>query len=162
MKKRPRLRQSEPERKGMVKSYFDSIVGQERSKTKKYGRGFTVIRVDFDNFEVINDLYGHLHSQGALREFAVLVGNSIRPSDLLITYGGEKFLLVVQGVSETENKVLIERMTRNFMKWNKENGCDDYQLSFRYGTAIFNGTKDLKLVIEEADSEIYNKASDKI
>jgi diguanylate cyclase (GGDEF)-like protein len=170
MKRKLRLRRSNPELKGQVlreavtglfnKSYFDATIREQINRTKRYGGGFILIRVDFDNFKVLNEMYGSLHGMGVLKEFAVLLGNSIRPSDLLISYGNEKFLLVVQGASEMGSNVLLERMTRNLMKWNKEYGCEDYQLTFSYGTAIFDGTRDLTAVSEEADSELHkNKES---
>ncbi len=132
------------------------MVWQEIRNTKRYRGKFTLIRVDFENFKILQEMYGHLHARGVFREFEIILGNSIRASDLLITFGNEKFLLVVEGTSALENNVLIERMTRNFVKWNRENGSADYRLSFRYGIAIFDGKKNLRAVAREAEADMDN------
>jgi diguanylate cyclase (GGDEF)-like protein len=68
-------------------------VALERASREK--RTLVVALVDLDLFKGINDTYGHLAGDAALRWFAAAVGAAIRPYDSAGRYGGEEFLLVL-------------------------------------------------------------------
>ncbi len=144
------------------RTYFDLMIKQEIKKAKRYGGRFSVSVIDIDNFKYINDTYGHLHGDGILREFALILKNSVRESDLLIRYGGDEFIIVSPETSTAENDGMIGRIKRNIHLWNKEYESENYSLSFSHGFAVFDKEKDLKQVLEEADAKMFrNKKHNK-
>lgn len=58
--------------------------------------------VDINNFKGINDTYGHIIGDAALKHIAKVIRSSIRKDDVLIRYGGDEFLLVFQKIGEKE------------------------------------------------------------
>ena len=137
------------------RAYFDLVIKQEIKRAKRYGGGFTVHIVDINNFKHINDTYGHLHGDGILREFALMLKNSIRESDLLVRYGGDEFVIISHETSAAQDGGMMARIRRNISLWNKVYGSENYSLSFSHGAAVFEKGHELKEVLEKADARMY-------
>jgi GGDEF domain-containing protein len=65
---------------------------------------------DLDHFKMINDLHGHSAGDQALRVFAGVLRDGLRPGDLLGRYGGEEFVVVLPDCDETEAVKVLERI----------------------------------------------------
>ena len=58
----------------------------------------TVVLADIDHFKQINDTYGHLAGDEALRRFSAALAAGVRSYDHVGRYGGEEFLLILVGI----------------------------------------------------------------
>jgi len=67
----------------------------ELDRARREGAKVIVALVDLDHFKRLNDAYGHLAGDEALRRFAAAVGGALRSYDHAGRYGGEEFLLVL-------------------------------------------------------------------
>lgn len=67
---------------------------------------FAVAMIDIDNFKFINDHFGHLTGDQAIKAAAGLIRNGIRESDLAFRYGGEEFLLILKKTSRDPHKLV--------------------------------------------------------
>lgn len=65
---------------------------------------------DLDHFKAINDAHGHDTGDRALRLFARVLRDSIRPRDLLARYGGEEFVAVLPDCSLADARIVAERI----------------------------------------------------
>ena len=63
--------------------------------------GALLIFFDLNDFKRINDERGHLAGDECLTRFATALTHCFRPTDAVIRYGGDEFLVVAAGVSET-------------------------------------------------------------
>ena len=65
---------------------------------------------DIDNFKTINDEYGHLFGDEVLRKVSIACTNVIRESDLFGRYGGDEFVIMLQGASLEDGKMKAEQI----------------------------------------------------
>jgi two-component system, cell cycle response regulator len=67
----------------------------ELSRSRRYGRSLSVLMADIDHFKKVNDQYGHLVGDQALRWVATTLQNELRSMDFLCRYGGEEFCAIL-------------------------------------------------------------------
>jgi diguanylate cyclase (GGDEF)-like protein len=72
-----------------------------------------VLFVDLDGFKLVNDTHGHPVGDRVLRVVADRIRNSVRPSDLVLRYGGDEFVVVVDRVTRRRD---IERLVRRIQR----------------------------------------------
>jgi diguanylate cyclase (GGDEF)-like protein len=85
-----------------------------RSKRDKMPVG--VFMGDLDHFKNINDTYGHMTGDAALREVARRLRASVREYDTVARYGGEEFLLVLPGCDMPSALRQAERLREAFQR----------------------------------------------
>jgi diguanylate cyclase (GGDEF)-like protein len=62
-------------------------------------RQVAVLAMDVDRFKSINDRFGHLAGDDALRRIGAVLATHSRPEDLAARMGGDEFVMVLPGVS---------------------------------------------------------------
>jgi diguanylate cyclase (GGDEF)-like protein len=70
----------------------------------------TLLMVDLDHFKRVNDTYGHLTGDDALREVAALLQHAVRSVDVVARYGGEEFVVVLPETAEAGAVAFAERI----------------------------------------------------
>jgi diguanylate cyclase (GGDEF)-like protein len=74
------------------------------------GVSYSVAYGDLDHFKILNDTHGHDAGDQALRLFARVVGESLRPGDIAARYGGEEFVIVLPNCNTTTATSILERI----------------------------------------------------
>ena len=78
---------------------------------RRNGRYLHALLLDADHFKDINDNYGHDVGDVCLKKLASVLGSCLqRSSDCYGRYGGEEFLISLQGMSVEEAEVQAERI----------------------------------------------------
>lgn len=70
----------------------------------------TVYLIDIDHFKHINDQHGHGAGDAVLVEVAKRLRETLREQDLIVRWGGEEFLVVVQTLEAEQVDALAQRM----------------------------------------------------
>lgn len=70
----------------------------------------TLALMDLDHFKQLNDVHGHLFGDECLRQFAsTLQQHFQRPTDVLVRFGGEEFVLLSVGVAAEVMQQLLQQ-----------------------------------------------------
>ncbi len=86
-----------------------SLEARTRDLTDK-GLPFVVAYGDLDQFKLLNDVHGHDTGDRALRLFARVLRDSVRPNDIPARYGGEEFVAVLPDCPMDNAVIVIERI----------------------------------------------------
>ncbi|NCC24370.1 MAG: diguanylate cyclase [Deltaproteobacteria bacterium] len=78
--------------------FLDEFISKYEPLSERNGRSTGLLMADLDYFKQVNDEFGHEVGDQVLKDVVTLMSESIRRSDLLVRYGGEEFLVLLQDV----------------------------------------------------------------
>lgn len=117
--------------------YMQQWLAQAFAQATRYQETLSVIFLDLDHFKWINDCYGHLFGDSALKLLAGVLRNSIRDSDLVARYGGDEFLLALPNTAADQLGVLAQRILEELKARPLVSGGDTITLGCSMGAATF-------------------------
>ncbi|MBN2540314.1 MAG: diguanylate cyclase [Bacilli bacterium] len=100
---------------------------------KKFG----AIYFDIDNLKLINDTYGHLEGDNAIRIVMKEIREIIPDQDVLCRLGGDEFIIIHDCETLSEIESLRELIQKRFIQIQTEKQFE-YPLECSYGTALFS------------------------
>ncbi len=74
------------------------------------GRQLAVVMVDIDHFKRFNDEFGHRVGDVTLQRFAETLRTALRETDNVYRYGGEEFVIILEGLPPPEAVHLVDRV----------------------------------------------------
>jgi diguanylate cyclase (GGDEF)-like protein len=118
----------------------------------------SLVFIDLNNFKRINDKYGHLVGNHALKTFAHIFKAAAGTSDNVARSGGDEFLALLPNAKEQHAVMFVEKLKKSINEFNVINS-PQYKLSFAYGIAEFNPAKPMGLheLISESDRMMYKQ-----
>jgi diguanylate cyclase (GGDEF)-like protein len=90
-------------------------LGNAVRELRNDGVGYALAYGDLDHFKVLNDTHGHEAGDQALRLFARVLAESLRPGDIAARYGGEEFVLVLPNCDTPVATAVLERVRENLV-----------------------------------------------
>jgi diguanylate cyclase (GGDEF)-like protein len=136
---------------------FLENLGVEMGRASRYNAPLSIIMADIDHFKSINDFFGHLAGDHALKSVASLLKQMLRDSDQIARYGGEEFAVILP-MTEADDALKAAERLRQGIESLKLNYHDrPIALTMSFGVAALEKGRELDVegFIKMADEALY-------
>ncbi|MEI8350623.1 MAG: HD domain-containing phosphohydrolase [Candidatus Omnitrophota bacterium] len=141
--------------------YLIERLDSELIRAKRYVLPLSLIMIDIDYFNSINELYGHSYGDVILKEFARYLINFVRGMDVVTRYGGEEFVLILPDTDKQSAAGFARRLLDNIGKHVFDSEGKKIKMMISIGISSFpeddSGTTALMHVAEKAVSSAKAK-----
>ena len=144
-----------------TRAWLESRLELAIDRKRRENRGFAIFFVDVDHFKRINDSWGHLRGDEILRAVAGRLTASVRPMDLVARYGGDEFIVLMDGVRDKCEVIQVARRISDRMKITTANthACPEGQritVTASIGVTMGSGScRTASELIHRADRAMY-------
>lgn len=88
-------------------------LGSTLYKNAKRGNlKITIAMIDIDHFKRINDTYGHIVGDIALKHISGMLSKNLREADVVARYGGEEFCVISTNMDKEKAEFTFERIRK--------------------------------------------------
>jgi two-component system cell cycle response regulator len=131
---------------------FESMV----AGTLRRGSTMGLLMCDIDFFKQTNDIYGHDVGDNVLKEAATNIKRSVRTSDLVIRFGGEEFLVLLQDIKPGDALEVAEKIRQRIEESKIKIAGGFIQKTISVGVSEFpSDTQNFWEAIKYADVALY-------
>lgn len=128
---------------------------REAARADRAGTPLAVALLDIDDFKALNDNYGHQTGDEALAHIANIIRNTMRPSDVVMRYGGEEFLFLLPDAGTDQAAQVLARVQSGLDQQPLLYAGDPLCLTFSAGVAMRNHGESRDSVVARADAALY-------
>ncbi|MFK5894294.1 MAG: sensor domain-containing diguanylate cyclase [Pseudomonadota bacterium] len=136
---------------------FFAIAKKEFSRVKRYHRNLSIIMIDADHFKKINDNYGHVGGDNALKKLAEIVKESIRKQDSFARFGGEEFIILMPEENTFGAVELAERIRKRVEEIKISINGKAFNFTVSMGIAGYDsGDINFDNLLQRSDKALYS------
>lgn len=133
---------------------------QWTASNRRDSNPFAVMLIDLDGFKPINDNHGHAVGDQVLSEIGRRLQSRTRQNDILGRLGGDEFLLLAEGVSNTSEAGQLCQQVLSIIREPIQCTFNDQELSVKVGASIGVAlcpaqSTDAELLLLFADRAMY-------
>ena len=137
------------------RSFFERAARRRVEQALEKGTPLSCVLLDVDDFKAYNDNHGHDAGDEILRCVARIMRESARADDLIGRYGGEEFVLLVNGDTEGALEV-AERIREAVERECVPENAPERPITVSLGVvSLSKATRSLERLIAMADGEMY-------
>ena len=137
--------------------YLEETLDREVARARRNATPLAVLMLDVDHFKRFNDTYGHEAGDVVLRDFGMLLRETVRVSDIPCRYGGEEFLLILPDSTLEGALQRAEILRRSVAEMQPKLGAQPLGgITLSIGVAAFPHHADTsKSLVGAADAALY-------
>jgi two-component system cell cycle response regulator len=94
------------------RQYFNTRLANEMAMVQRHGNALSLLRVDIDHLQSVNDRFGHLTGDQVLKRVANLLISNARGEDIVCRLESDDFALLTPNTSADRAMKLAERVHR--------------------------------------------------
>lgn len=136
---------------------LDGLATQAIAHANRSGQAVGVVFADIDGLKLINDRFGHVIGDVAIREAGLALRSIARQSDIAARLGGDEFALVVLDATPEGIERVIERIGQAVDEFNARSADKGWTLSLSVGYSLseVGGQFDFEDIMNTADEQMY-------
>jgi diguanylate cyclase (GGDEF)-like protein len=160
--------------------YLHLVLERELKRALSTGEPLALLFMDLDRFKTVNDHFGHLAGSKLLVEAARVLLRCVRECDVVVRYGGDEYVVLLQNTDAQGGLKVAERIRRGFEEHTflaqegqavklsvcigvasfPEHAADKQTLLLLADSALFQGKRTTRNVVYVADpARLLSKAS---
>jgi diguanylate cyclase (GGDEF)-like protein len=123
-------------------------------------QSYFIVMIDMDHFKEINDTFGHLEGDNALRDMAAIIKGCLRYNDFAARYGGDEFVLAAPADSDVNR--IMERIQAAIDNQNSK--ClRPYKIEISYGMDVYttHGSQSIEEFLVHVDGLMYKHKAER-
>ena len=135
---------------------LDAFVRRIIHESHTAGKPLGLIMIDIDNFKSINDRYGHVEGDRALKRTADILRECFLGKYFIARYGGDEFTVVLRDCSQELMNIYLHRLEEERVRSNSADG-KPYEIQFSVGGSVFEEHEitDLYTMLTKVDRIMY-------
>jgi two-component system cell cycle response regulator len=136
--------------------HLEERLVSEVAFSHRHGAPLSLLLVDIDAFKQINDTYGHLAGDDALRALTAALQSMVRKEDLVGRFGGEEFAIVARGIDRRGAVAFAERMRLHVERMRIATHGQTIRITVSIGVAFSEGAEaTAERLFDDADAALY-------
>lgn len=145
--------------KDLLTKIYNRRAGEKRLEKyrkdyKQNGTPFSFAIGDIDFFKKVNDTYGHEAGDEVLKMIAKIIDKNMKKYGFAARWGGEEFMLVFQGKSDTEAATLLEKILDEIRAAQTNYQGQTIKVTMTFGVVEYKG-EELEKTFRKADHKLY-------
>lgn len=113
---------------------FWEALHRELARARRFNQPLSLLVLEIDKFKQVNDTYGHLKGDEALRGLARILGVTCRSMDIAARFGGDEFALILPQTTKRDAAKVAQRLRERVEKYRLDGHL---QLTLSMGLAAF-------------------------
>lgn len=134
---------------------FQEAWARQTRSARQRNNTLALVMLDIDHFKQINDQLGHLAGDAVLVAVASLLRQQARPSDYLVRWGGEEFVILVNGAEREALGRHLEALRQQIAAMPLPVAKQRVRVTVSMGVAMFQAGQGLDAVAARADAALY-------
>jgi diguanylate cyclase (GGDEF)-like protein len=131
---------------------LDGSLKNEIDRTNRFSHLFGIIILDIDHFKMTNDTYGHNVGDTVLQEFASILKNNTRKTDIVGRWGGEEFLIICPEIDEKGLVKLAENLRTQI---EEHDFLEVGSKTASFGLTMYREKDTSQTIVARADEALY-------
>lgn len=119
------------------------------------GKPLCIALLDIDFFKEVNDKYGHLAGDKALRMIARTLQSSLRESDFVARFGGEEFTVLLKNINRDSLDKPLQKLREQVKLIPFRFKEESVTITLSLGATLFKPGDSINSALERADRALY-------
>jgi len=135
---------------------LDENLQRELSHARRQNSSYALLMLDIDHFKAVNDKYGHIIGDCALKAVANMIGSCKRDGDRLFRYGGEEFVVLMRDTNLEGAHLLAERIRASIETTPCTCSGADLEIRVSIGVSVLQADDSPVSLFARADQALYS------
>ena len=110
--------------------------------------------IDVDQLSRLNELFGHLAGDQALKSLARMLVQRLRKSDLIGRFEGPHLMVILPDTKLDQAAKIFREIAADFARYRMHSSKDEYYASFSSGVALYPRYKDRHALVDAAKTAL--------
>ena len=125
------------------------------ARVERYGKPSSIVYIDVNDLKEINDNFGHVAGDEALKHVAQVLINNVREVDQIGRLGGDEFCVILDEADTKSAKEKADELAKAIIDSKFIFNKKMLTVQVAVGVYTFNGTEDVSQALAEADKDMY-------